>query len=364
MHHRVVVLRHEFEKAEDVGEGGEVLGGLGERFLGGGIVFARVRCDGLRAVVFFGRFRGLRGFRRLRGLRRFRRGCIRAGGLSTVVLRIVASAVQGADGLLGGALGTPRLVERALQGAEATGGLHRIGALALFGVVVFGFGGGGQIDLGGRRHVVGGIQIAHQYVREAIFLAGFGIAIENVADGARKVRRGGEHVAYAFFDALGNGDFAFPREQFHGAHFAHIHAHGVRGAAGFGLDGGQGRGRFLGGQLVRGIVAGVQYFVGIRRRFGGFVDRDPHVVNHGDDVFDLIWIADVRWQVVVDLGVGQVALFLALGNELLESRLLLCGFRGHITSALYSVRREPVRRRTAHHSMNIGAPFGCANRRG
>jgi hypothetical protein len=52
--------------------------------------------------------------------------------------------------------------------------------------------------------------------------------------------------------------------------------------------------------------------IGVRR---GARDLDAHVVDHLDDVFDLIRIGDVVGQVIVDLGVGQVALLLALGNH-------------------------------------------------
>ena len=39
--------------------------------------------------------------------------------------------------------------------------------------------------------------------------------------------------------------------------------------------------------------------------------RDTHIVDHVDDVFDLLRIDDVIRQVIIDLGVGQVTLFLA-----------------------------------------------------
>ena len=46
-----------------------------------------------------------------------------------------------------------------------------------------------------------------------------------------------------------------------------------------------------------------------------FVDLDAHVVDHADDVFDLLRVDDALGQVVVDLGIGQKPLFLALGNQ-------------------------------------------------
>jgi len=48
-----------------------------------------------------------------------------------------------------------------------------------------------------------------------------------------------DHVFQAIFDALGNLDLAFARQQLDRAHLAHIHAHGVGGAAKVGVDGRQ-----------------------------------------------------------------------------------------------------------------------------
>src|SRR5262249_554091 len=58
---------------------------------------------------------------------------------------------------------------------------------------------------------------------------------------------------------------------------------------------------------------------------GHFVDLDAHVIDHADDVFDLLRIDDVVGQVVVDLGVGQITLFFALDNQGLNFGLLLLG---------------------------------------
>ena len=45
---------------------------------------------------------------------------------------------------------------------------------------------------------------------------------------------------------------------------------------------------------------------------------DAHVVDHADDVFDLLRIDDVVGEVVVDLGIRQVALLAPFGDELLD----------------------------------------------
>ena len=39
--------------------------------------------------------------------------------------------------------------------------------------------------------------------------------------------------------------------------------------------------------------------------------QDTHVIDHANDVFDLLWIDNIHRQVVVDFGVGQEALLLA-----------------------------------------------------
>jgi hypothetical protein len=62
------------------------------------------------------------------------------------------------------------------------------------------------------------------------------------------------------------------------------------------------------------------------------VHRDAHVVNHVDNVFDLLGIDDVIRQVIIDFGVGQEALFLAARNEFLQLLSLLAEMSGEILS--------------------------------
>ena len=65
--------------------------------------------------------------------------------------------------------------------------------------------------------------------------------------------------------------------------------------------------------------------VGEQQRFGirrNFMHLDAHAVDHADDVFDLFRIDDVVGQVIVDLGVGQVALLQALADQQLDFVLL------------------------------------------
>ncbi len=56
--------------------------------------------------------------------------------------------------------------------------------------------------------------------------------------------------------------------------------------------------------------------------------RDAHVVDHVDDILDLLRIDDIVRQVVIDLGIGQVALLLAAGNQILKL-LGLCAPTDH-----------------------------------
>ena len=134
--------------------------------------------------------------------------------------------------------------------------------------------------------------------------------------------RGGDglhHVHQAALDALGDFDFALAREQLHRAHFTHVHAHGVGGAAKFTVHGGQGRlGLFLGFFFGRGGLAGVvqQQGLGIGRLL---VHRHAHVAEHGDHHFQRFGIDQLVGQVVVDFSVGQVAARLAQLDQLFQA---------------------------------------------
>jgi hypothetical protein len=66
--------------------------------------------------------------------------------------------------------------------------------------------------------------------------------------------------------------------------------------------------------------------------------RDAHVVNHVDDVFDLLGIDDPAREVIVDFCVGEVALLLAAGDQVLELLGLLVP-ANHRT--LFAQDREP-----------------------
>ena len=50
---------------------------------------------------------------------------------------------------------------------------------------------------------------------------------------------------------------------------------------------------------------------------------DAHIVDHRNDVFDLLGVHDTFGQVIVDLGVGEVSLLFTLCNQQFKSGLLL-----------------------------------------
>ena len=101
-------------------------------------------------------------------------------------------------------------------------------------------------------------------------------------------------------------------------------------AADFGVDRREHGDGFLGARFRHRLRPGVseQQRLAIGRNF---VHLDAHAVDHADDVFDLLRIDDVVGQVIVDLGVGQVALFHALDDQGLDFGLLLlvAGFCSH-----------------------------------
>ena len=124
-----------------------------------------------------------------------------------------------------------------------------------------------------------------------------------------------DHVVFdlteTILDALGDFDFALTRQEFDCAHFAHVHTDRVGRAAEFGVDTRECGFRFLGSVIIRRSSISQKQRLSIRCLF---VHCDAHVVNHVNDVFNLIWVDDVVRQVIIDLCICQVALFLAAGN--------------------------------------------------
>ncbi len=148
-----------------------------------------------------------------------------------------------------------------------------------------------------------------------LFVLGGIVGLENRVHRARQPGQRRHYLAGAFLDALGNLDLALAGQQLHGTHFTHVHAHRIGGPADVALHRRQGSHGLLGGRLVGGVIGHHQgIFIG---RF--LDDADTHVVDHADDVFHLIGIGNILGKMVVDLGIGQVALFLATRDQLLQT---------------------------------------------
>ncbi len=261
---------------------------------------------------------------------------------------------QGGQGLLLGdnlRVAARVLLQRFLQflqlffnGAKAQTGYFRIRTAVAFVVViavivvvvfilvvilglflVLGFGGGDFSVVGAGHAIVVRVDVTAEDVGQAAtFFNHASVVGEDVVNGAGEHRDGGHHFANAFLDTLGDFDLAFAGQQFDGTHLTHVHAHRVGGTTNVGFNGGEGSGGFFGSGFV-GVVVSQQQRVGVGCCFE---HRDAHVVDHADNVFHLLRIGDILGQVIVDLRIGQIALFATTRDELFETGLLL-RFSGH-----------------------------------
>ncbi|MDT4843188.1 hypothetical protein FQZ97_771110 [compost metagenome] len=142
---------------------------------------------------------------------------------------------------------------------------------------------------------------------------------QDLVDRGGAGRDGHDHVLQAVFDALGDFDFAFARQQFHRTHFAHVHADGVRGAAEVGIHRGQ---RGFGFVFDVVVIGRDRRVLAHQQRFGVgglVVDRDAHVAEGADDAVDRFRVDQVVGQMVVDFAVRQVAAVLAQLDQLLQA---------------------------------------------
>ena len=112
----------------------------------------------------------------------------------------------------------------------------------------------------------------------------------------------------AAFDAAGNLDFAFAREERHGAHLAEVHADGIVGLV-------ERARRQVELHLLAALGRPIELLlleVGLLR----VDDFDARAAKRIEKVIELVGRGDLGRQQFVDLVVQQVALFLPDGNQL------------------------------------------------
>ena len=171
-------------------------------------------------------------------------------------------------------------------------------------------------------HVVVVFVVVHKAVHDGVddgfAFTDFGGHLQDFGNDGRAGADGLHHVHQTPFDALGNFNFAFAREQLDRAHLAHVHAHGVGGAAKLAVHGGKGGFGFFLGFFFRG---GVVALVGEQQGFGVgrlLIDGHAQIVEHGHHGFQRFRIDQLVRQVVVDFAVSEVAARLAQLEQRLE----------------------------------------------
>ena len=141
---------------------------------------------------------------------------------------------------------------------------------------------------GGRRHVIHFVRIdeAGDDVGQAKLL-GFVLVVlfEQIGDGFRVLGDGALYLVDTVFDPLGDVDLAFAGQQFDGTHFPHVHADGIGRATNLRFNRCQSLGRCFGSVLIGGTTFSHDKVIGIRSVFNHL---NAHIVDHLDDVFDLV----------------------------------------------------------------------------
>ncbi len=165
-------------------------------------------------------------------------------------------------------------------------------------------------------------------------------------EGQRAFAQARDHGFAAGLDALRDRDFALARQQLDRTHLAQIHADRIVGAlARLGL---LGLGRRLAahfdefalGLLLLGLLARfLRGFLGLGLL--GLDDVDAHLVEHGEDILDLVGGDFLGWKHRIDLIAGDVAALLGAADQLFDGvvpgvgrravrrnlgTVILCGF--------------------------------------
>ena len=128
--------------------------------------------------------------------------------------------------------------------------------------------------------------------------------IEDMSQGQRAGKHFVEDAIFAVFDLLGDLDFAFAAQQRHRAHLAQIHPHRIAG---------------LTDHVVVGVLGLFFLFLVFDQLVActaqsdplvGVDDFDVHLAEDRHDIVDLIRRDNLSRQHIVDIVVGQIALFL------------------------------------------------------
>ena len=146
-------------------------------------------------------------------------------------------------------------------------------------------------------------------------------------EGERAFAEPCNHGLAAGLDALGEGDLALARKQFHRAHFVEVHAHRVVGALGGFPGPGLSRNRPLldfdklvfALRLLLCLLAGRRLFP--RLSLNGVDHVDAHLAERRQDVLHLLGLDLLRGQQRVDLAVGDIAAHLGAADQLPDGRL-------------------------------------------
>ena len=158
------------------------------------------------------------------------------------------------------------------------------------------------------RHVFFGVRVnktGDQIGQTRLFRLNAIVLLQQIGDGFRVFSNRALHLVNTVFDTFSDVDFAFARQQLDGTHFTHVHAHRVGCASDFRLNAGENLRRSFFRIFVSIVVSfSKQKIIGIRCFFHHL---NAHVVDHLDDVFDLIGVDDIFRQMVIDLGIGQIA---------------------------------------------------------
>ncbi len=142
-------------------------------------------------------------------------------------------------------------------------------------------------------------------------------------EGERAFAQPRDHGFAAGLDALGDGDFAFAREQLDGTHLTQIHADGVVGAVERGGRGGRG-GNGLAGRLglvviLVGVTLGSAFLILVRLVV--LDDVDAHFGEHRKRVLDLLGGKFLGGQNLVQLVIGHETARLGGLDHLLDCRI-------------------------------------------